>query len=73
MRGEKRPVLREFASEMLDSKGTVSSFMMTLREGKIITRSGHREVHRMSLGIVDAPGREQSGQSAKNFTGWTYG
>ena len=50
---------------MLDSKGTVSSRMMILQEEKIITRSGCREVHRISVGIVDAPGRGQSGKSAK--------
>ena len=52
------------ASEVFDSKGTVSSTMI-LQEGKTITRSGRREVHRISVGMVDVPRREQSGKSAK--------
>ena len=50
---------------MLDSNGTISSRMMILREAKIITRSGRREAYRISARIVDAPGRGQSGKSAK--------
>ena len=58
---------------MSDSKGTVSSRMMILQEEKIITRSGCREVHLLSVGMVDAPGRGQSGKSAKNSRGRTFG
>ena len=52
---------------MLDSNGTVSSRMMILREGKVKTRSGRslRGVHKTSGGMVEAPGRGQSGKSAK--------
>ena len=48
---------------MLDSKGTVSSSMMILWEGK--NYRGRREVHRITVGLVDAPATEQSGKSAK--------
>ena len=57
---------------MLDSKGTVSSRMMILQEGKTVTRSERREVHRISVGMVDATGRGQSGKSAK-IVGSPYG
>ena len=50
---------------MLDSNGTVSSRMMILREGKVKTRSGQRGVHKTSGGMVEAPGRGQSGKLAK--------
>ena len=50
---------------MLDSKGTVSSRMMILRKGKIIARSERRKVHRISVRMVDVPGRGQFGKSAK--------
>ena len=50
---------------MLDSKGTVSSRMIILREGKRITRSGRKEVQRTSGGIVEPVGRGQSGKSTR--------
>ena len=34
-------------------------------KGKIIARSERRKVHRISVGMVDAPGKRQSGKSAK--------
>ena len=50
---------------MFDSKGTVSSRMIIFREGKIITKSGRREVQTTSGGMVEPVGRGQPGRSAR--------